>query len=377
MELSKSIDFLLENAGPVIQYRLRKEILHSINKTEEENLLEQVYQTPHFRLLQSYVKPNGYIGSGMHSWDNWRGQVLHETPLQDGEAAARLLCYYAIPKAHPMVANFAAAMGDEDILRQEFSYIPPEIERYEKRCQGIRGGFSLMLLVYAMQSMLGYGDGEYARPFQGVALEAFRSLLQINSLKEITKTRQSKAKYNYPFIEEDTYFPGQYHLEVLAYTSAWRTPENIGLMANALNHYSAMLCGQNPIHVKIGSRYYVPFPLNMGNSPIRPFRADVVDSITYRRLLSEIAMLGVGERVGVIKESIANVLDAMGGDGILKMRFDLPHNPRYSPKRLEYPTPYADVRLEPDYRRKYALACDLTFWAVEFLCLCKVVVACE
>ena len=30
MNLTKSIDFLLENAGPVIQYRLRKEILHDL-----------------------------------------------------------------------------------------------------------------------------------------------------------------------------------------------------------------------------------------------------------------------------------------------------------------------------------------------------------
>ena len=91
MDPSKSIDFLLENAGPVIQYRLRKEILNNLSKTEEENLLEQIHETTHVKLVQSYVKPNGYIGSGMHSWDHWRGETLHETPLQDGETAARLL----------------------------------------------------------------------------------------------------------------------------------------------------------------------------------------------------------------------------------------------------------------------------------------------
>ena len=85
---AKSIYFLLENAGPVIQYRLRKEILQDLTSAEEARLLEQIYQLPPFVLLQSYVKPDGYIGSGMHSWDNWRGQVLHETPLQDGESAA-------------------------------------------------------------------------------------------------------------------------------------------------------------------------------------------------------------------------------------------------------------------------------------------------
>ena len=106
---AKSTYFLLENAGPVIQYRLRKEILQDLTSAEEEKLLERIYRLPPFMLLQSYVKPDGYISSGMDSWDNWRGQVLHETPLQDGESAARLLSYYRIPKEHPTVAGFVAA----------------------------------------------------------------------------------------------------------------------------------------------------------------------------------------------------------------------------------------------------------------------------
>ena len=147
MDLSKSIDFLLENAGPVIQYRLRKEILRNITPTEEENLLEQIYQTPNFKLVQSYVKPNGYIGSGAHSWGKWGGVKLHETPLQDGEAAARLLSYYAVPKTQPIIMNFVNAMRDEETLLHEFSYIPPEIPRFEKRFAGINNGNCLGALM--------------------------------------------------------------------------------------------------------------------------------------------------------------------------------------------------------------------------------------
>lgn len=44
--------------------------------------------------------------------------ILQETPLQDGEAAARLLSYYAIPKTHPIVANYVAAMRDEDTVTE-------------------------------------------------------------------------------------------------------------------------------------------------------------------------------------------------------------------------------------------------------------------
>lgn len=62
--IQKSIDFPMENAGPVIQYRLRKEILKDLSGSEEEKLLGQIYELPLFKLLTTYVKPDGYIGSG-------------------------------------------------------------------------------------------------------------------------------------------------------------------------------------------------------------------------------------------------------------------------------------------------------------------------
>lgn len=52
--------------------------------------LHEICKLPHMQFIQKYVKSDGFIGSGMHSWDNWRGTVLHETPLQDGETAARM-----------------------------------------------------------------------------------------------------------------------------------------------------------------------------------------------------------------------------------------------------------------------------------------------
>ncbi len=222
MDISKSIHFLLEHAGPVIQYRLRKDILNNLSPCEEETLLEQIYETPHFKLLQTYIKPNGYIGSGMHSWDNWRGVKLHETTLQDGEAAARLLSYYAIPKTHPFIVNYVAAMRDEDILRKEFSYIPPEIPRFEHRFDGLNNGNCLMSLLYAMQAMLGYGDDfDDLREFQQISLKGFRRILDILSLDEITKIRSNtKRPYNYPYIDSDEYFPDSYTLTMLAYTQS-------------------------------------------------------------------------------------------------------------------------------------------------------------
>jgi len=360
MSLSKSIGFLLENAGAVIQYRLRKEILNNLSKTDEENLLEQIYQTPHFKLLQSYVKPNGYVGIGMHSGSG----NIRETPLDDGETAARLLSYYAVPKSHPIIKNFVAAMRNEEILRHEFSYSSTAVRFFNDIFLGMNSGFCLGVLLYAMQAMLGYGDDPELDEIRNIAFEAFKRILCIGSLSEITKTRQSNAKYNYPYVEEDTYCPSVNHLAILAYSSKWRTPENVRQMAGAINHRNTVLPENNDMQVKIKSNYY---SVGLLLRPFRAFRADKTDSILYRRILTEIAMLGVGERVDIIRESVVNVREAIDSDGILRMRFDLPHNKRYSPKSIEYPTAYVDVRLEPDYKRKYALECDLTFWAAQFL----------
>ncbi len=364
-----SIDFLLENANVVIQYRLHKEILHDLTKTDEENLLEQIYQTPHFKLVQSYVKPDGYIGSGCHSWSNWRGEVLHHTPLEDGEAAARLLSYYAIPNNHPIITNFVAAMRNEDVLRDKFSYIPPEIPRFENRFIGINSGNSLMALIYTLQAMLGYGDDtDEVRSFQEISLKGFERVLKISSLDEITKyNANSKKKYNYPYIESDEYYPDSYTLAMLAYTQSWRTPENVKMLADSLNRINVIMKPDNEMSIKIKGKSFGPcFSLIR---PLHPFCADTVDHILYRRYLTEIAMLGVGESVGIIHKSVANIEEALDADGVLRTYFDLPKHRRYLANNIEYPTAYGDVKLEPDYKRKYAQECDLTFWAVQFLSL--------
>lgn len=359
MNLSKSIDFLLENAGVVIQYRLRKEILKNITPTEEENYLEQIYQTPYFKLVESYAKPNGYIGVGMHGHSNWRGVRLHETPLQDGESAARLLSHYAIPQHHPLVANFAYAMRDDTIMCGEFSYNNSVMQQYENRFVGIQNGSGLMCIVHNLQAMLGYGDDGFSEDFQSLSLDAFASILQLSSFDEIIKYNPNlKRKYNHPYIEADTYLPCQYHLGTLAYTQNWRTPANITLMANAINHKDEISPHDGDLVVKICGRYLGTF--GAFRKPFTPFSAEPQENL-FRRYLTEIAMLGVGTRAEVLRISAANIEEALDADGILRVQ--------WKEKPTKYAYAYGEIGLEPDHKKKTAPDCDLTFWAVQLLSL--------
>lgn len=76
------------------------------------------------------------------------------------------------------MVNFVAAIRDENTLRKEFSYIPPEIPRYETRNVGLKSGGSLMAIIYTMQALLGYGDDPEVDEFPNISFDAFKSLLK-------------------------------------------------------------------------------------------------------------------------------------------------------------------------------------------------------
>ena len=361
MDISKSIDFLLENSGDVIKYRLHKEILKDISAAEEEALLEKVMQVPNYKLLESYVKPNGYIGIGMHSWDKFK-----ENALQDGEAAARLLANYAIPKEKPIVKNFVKALRSDTILEEEFSYYNPEKARFQNRFLGLRNGGGLMVLINTCQALLGYGDDTEVKPFIETSYKAFESVLQLKSLKDITIFRpELKRKNNSPYIEEDTYFPCQYHLETLAHTNSWRSAEKLDTIVKAINYHDKIMKDDNVMQIKIGSRYYAP--LGAYTAPFQAFEdRKTGTALAQRKTLTNLAKIG-GSRIDAVRKSAEIVQEALARDSYLQIDFENSYKKQRYKAGLKYPGPYSEVALEPHYKKDTAIWCELTFWAVQFL----------
>ena len=361
IDLSKSIDFLLENGGDVIKYRLHKEILKDISEDEEAVLLEKVMQTPHFKLLESYVKPNGYIGIGMHSWEKFK-----ETRLQDGEAAARLLSNYAIPKDTPIVANFIRALRDDAVLEEEFSYYNPEVGRFQNRFVGLNCGGGLMVLIYACQALLGYGDDDEVRPFIDTSYRAFESLLHINSLDDITK-RKILKKGDIRYIEPDTYFPCQYHLETLAHTESWRSDKSVDTIISAINYHDEIMTDafMNAFSIKVGNQYNGP--LWAYTYPFCAFESCKITGVTaQRKILTHLAMIG-GGRTDAVRKTADFVADVLSRDGMLRPEFESAYQKRRYKEGLEFPTPYSEIALEPSPKTDTSLCCELTFWAVQLL----------
>ena len=73
---------------------------------------------------------------------------------------------------------------------------------------GLNCGGGLMVLVYACQALLGYGDDQEAAVFTDISYKAFESLLHIRALDDITTYNPNlKKKYNYPYLNTTHIFP--------------------------------------------------------------------------------------------------------------------------------------------------------------------------
>lgn len=356
---AQSINFLLENGRDVIQYRLHKEILRDLTEAEEEKLLEKVKQTPDYQRLLTHIKPNGYIGIGMHSWEKFKS-----SHLDDGENAARLLHNYAIPKDTPIVQNFIKALRDDKVLEEEFSYYDPEKARFATRSLGINSGSTLDVTLYACQALLGYGDDPEMKHFVDASYNAFVSLLGYNDPNEITTYNPNlKRKYNYLTITPDTYFPCQYHLETLANTQSWRTEEKINRLAEAIDHHDRITKDWGGFAVKINGKqvgpgwaYMTPFfPLSF------PQKAP-----NHRKTLTALAEV-CGDKTKVVKESVATLKEMLSDDGVLRTTFESSYQKSRFKDNFRSAHPYAEIGLEPDHKKDTAIWCELTFWAVQFL----------
>lgn len=359
----KSINYLLENGRDVVQYRLHKDILCDLSPDEEAVLLDKVKATGEYQLMLTHVKPSGYIGLGMHSADRFKA-----SHLDDGECAARQLANYGIPKDDLIVRNYIAALRNNAVLEQEFSYFKSDANRLKDRSLGTNCGASLDTLIYTMQALLGYGDDPEVKDFVDCSYKAFVSLLDISALDELTTYNpELKRKYNYPTITPDTYFPCQYHLETLANTKGWRTPESTALLVKAINHHDQILKPGDAFAVKMGGSqvgtawaYMQPFH-ELSFPPEAP---------NHRKTLTALARVG-RDAIAVVHRSVITLEEMLAEDGVLRTTFDSSYQKSRFKTGFVSGHPYAEVGLEPDHRKDTAIWVDLLGSGIFILCICN------
>lgn len=65
--ITEMIDFLLNNANPSIQYRVKTEVLkQELSDREKDQLQSKILEEPIIQSIMACQKENGWLGNGFH-----------------------------------------------------------------------------------------------------------------------------------------------------------------------------------------------------------------------------------------------------------------------------------------------------------------------
>lgn len=97
-EFHKSISFLLENANPSIQYRVKTEILNQeLSHDEKDQLQARILEEPIIQSIIACQKENGWLGNGFH------GPNKNAGPFENQEVGTKYLGEKLVYKDTPVL----------------------------------------------------------------------------------------------------------------------------------------------------------------------------------------------------------------------------------------------------------------------------------
>ncbi len=327
--MTSAITMLLQNACPSIQYRLRLEILHDSPLSSEMLALQaQILQDGLVQEVLDWQEPDGWLAWDFHG----------ERSLESG---VRILCEKGVETAHPVIV---AALRALELHPERLECGLGKVGRILDDL-GLGGAETIRAMVLAYAGRTGH---PFVEEQVGQALAAFRAVLAIESLEDLLEAHWGKW-----VLKKGRRWPCIYHLRLLALTHAWRTPQNLGLLAESLRRL-IQLSPVPPFNVRSGSQLIAPASFCMHDFNPDFASLDGAGWMMAFHRLELLARLGVlprlpalAARVGTLQEMLA------AGSGLFPQPLSHPYFRRWGA--------YTGLALEPDWKSPLRRAYDLTF----------------
>ena len=207
----KMIDYLLVNANPSIQYRVKTEVLNQELSFEEKNQLqEKALKEPIIQSIIACQKENGWLGNGFH------GPNKNAGPFENQEVGPKSIGEKMVYKDTPVLKKameaFVTTKLTDLCYRTKGKYF--DEFRYAANGQNI--------IRCACIARAGYDDVIDIKPQIQLALDSFKRVLEVDSALDITRLRKSGGKEKRVFNDYEKW-PCYYHLDILAHTDSWKT----------------------------------------------------------------------------------------------------------------------------------------------------------
>lgn len=320
---------LLITACPSIQYRVRKEFLHqSPDEPEMVNLQNQIFQDDDVKEVINSQASDGWLAQTFHGYNSM-------------EAGIRLLCEKGIESNQPVLARALIALSKyTDRLERGLGRVGKILDDL-----GFGGSETIRAHLFAHSGM---EDNPFVQKQAGQALDAFRSVIEIESLEDLCQQYERKSVFR-----KGICWPGIYHLRLLAMTRGWRTLENQKMIVKSVQQLVHLSPIPN-IYVRHKSQLIAPASFCMVE--FTPDMNKLTDAqwMQWFHRMELLARLGVAEHIPELKEQVRilkNLLQAGHGSFTKKL------NHAYFKKWGSY----TGLMLEKDWKSLQRRVNDLTF----------------
>ncbi|MDR0964461.1 MAG: hypothetical protein LBM60_07590 [Clostridium sp.] len=345
MNLSKSIDFLLENANPSIKRRVKSEILHNLTQEEASEYQAQIVQEPNIKRCFASQLDNGWFGHGFHGMNKNAGQ------FENQETCTKYLGEKAVDKGTPALKRSMEAFINiplSDWCYRTKGYVPDEFKL-------AANGTNLYRCTCIARA--GYADIIDISPQIQLSIDSFRRVLEVDSILDVTRSIKS-CKY---FIFNDyEKWPCRYHLDMLAHTESWKDESNKKIIADSV---TKMMRTDRPELFNLGtvSWFHGHAVGTSGCFPSHGFslkRTVKKTNMLYYHMeyIEWLARCGVVPMISALDDVVNDIIDSIDNDGICKIPIEDSMFTGWGP--------YAGLQLEVDWKTKTRRDCDITFRAL-------------
>lgn len=212
-EYQKIIDFLLENAGASIKYRVKKELLSiPVESAEMQKLQAEILNLPRVKKAFAAQKEDGFIGN-----------VIHGGYFDGFDSTVNLLKRYGVEITNPVMKRAKECLLNwNDYEKDHFYKAGNAMDEHG------RGGFRAILADILVELCADESAPQIQEQISN-ALNAFRGALNYSCVDDFSKKATMKGVPCRYYIKGAT-FPASNHISILEKTFSWRTAENLAMV---------------------------------------------------------------------------------------------------------------------------------------------------
>lgn len=333
------VDFLLENGGSSVRYRVKRDILNEDIHSKEMSCLQA-------EILKKYQVRK--LLDNQHE-DGWIGKELHGGRDQGLDSSVSYLLSRGVEKHNPAMLKIVGALLN---IEGEKPY-RTTFKGGEALDEGGRGGNEAVKA--GVLAELGAEDNVIVNNQMQIALQYLQESLSYENIDDFSMVNSKGVRY----YTQDACFPGSNHLSLLNNTEGWRNSDNIETLKSSLSHcMKIMMKSEDYIMFKSKSHFVGPFNFDwkISRFDIGDIKQDSYALVWWLRNLYKLSKIDVIFDVPELKKAYDYLYELFVSKDILNLQTDL------SLKR------FRDIlAIEDSWKNKNSMDSDVMFYCAVIL----------